>query len=414
MPNLITRRTMLAAPLAVLNAAERDWQVEISQLTFGPRHHYFGYIGHVKNTPWNGNGRYMVLLRTTFQDHMPAPHEAADVVLLDTRENNRITQVDQTRAWNPQQGTMFYWNPKAAETQLIFNDRDLKSNRVFTVLYDIAKRKRIKEYRFDDTPVANGGVAQNGGHFLAINYGRMARLRPVTGYPGAYDWNPETPAPDNDGIFLVEIESGKKRLLVSFKQLAEAVKKVRPNVEGKHLFINHTLWNRDDNRIYFYVRGDFERPGGINVPCTIHPDGSNLTVHTTFIGGHPEWEFGPRVIGDREGKQVIYDVDRMEIVDQIGTPEILPRPGGDVALSPDGKWFINGWKQGQENLYALVRRGDGAWVRTRGLPIDDWAGDLRLDPAPCWNRTSDQIAVPGIAEDAQRTRQTFLMRIRKV
>src|SRR6266545_6322615 len=232
MSHLLTRRSLIAAPFAAAALPARDWHVEISQLTRGPSHHYFGYIGHVQNTPWNGGDRYMALLRMGFQDHMPAPAEAADVVLVDTRNNNEITSLGRCHAWNPQQGTMFYWNPKAPDTQLIFNDRDLKTNRIFTVLYDVAARKRIREYRYDDTPIGNSGVAQKGAYFLGLNYGRLARLRPVTGYPGAYDWNPQTPAPDNDGIFLVEIESGKKRLLVSFRELAELVRTKRPDVAG--------------------------------------------------------------------------------------------------------------------------------------------------------------------------------------
>ncbi len=420
MDRLLTRRILLGAPLGLavpfdarVAKAARDWDVQITQLTHGPKHHFFGYIGHVKNTPWSGNGRYMVLLRVGFQDHMPAPDEAADVLLLDTENDNQGSVVDRCRAWNPQQGTMFYWNPKAPDTQLIFNDRDLKTNRVFTVLYDIANRKRIHEYRYDDTPFANSGVAQNGGFFLGINYGRLARLRPVTGYPGAYDWTGNAPAPENDGIFLAEIESGKKRLLVSFQQLAELIAGRRPDVKSKELFINHTLWNRDDNRIYFYVRADFERPGSIDIPCTIHPDGSNLTMHDQFIGGHPEWQFGSRIIGEVRGKQVIYDVDTQQIAGQIGNPEILPKPGGDCALSPDGKWFVNGYRQGREDIYVIVRLGDTSYVRTSGLPVDQWtSGELRCDPAPCWNRASDRIAVPAIADDRDRTRQTFLLQIK--
>ena len=38
-------------------------------------------------------------------------------------------------------------------------------------------------------------------------------------------------------------------------------------------------------------------------------------------------------------------------------------------------------------------------------------GPLRLDPAPCWNRTSDAIVVPGIAPDT--TRQMFLLELRE-
>jgi len=410
---MLTRRSFLWTPLAAkLAAATADWDLEMEQVTHGPKHHYFGYIGHVKNTPWNGNGRYMVLLRTGFQDHMPAPADAADVVLVDTERKNQVHAIDQSHAWNPQQGTMFYWNPKAADTQLIFNDRDLKTNHVFAVLFDVAKEKRIREYRYDDTPFGNSGVAQNGGYFLGLNYGRLARLRSVTGYPEAYDFTKGIAAPENDGIFIVEIESGKKRLLVSFRQLAELISAKRPDVVGKHLFINHTLWNRDDNRIYFYVRADFyAKTGRVDVPCTIHPDGSGLKAHP-YVGGHPEWEFGTHLVGDKDGRQVLYDVDKMEIVGNLGPKEILPASDADSALSPDGKWYVNGYRVGHEDFYAILRRGDNSYVRSQAFPIDNWIGtDLRLDPAPCWNRTSDAIAFPAIADDKERTRQTFVLRI---
>jgi hypothetical protein len=414
MNSAMARRTFLWTPFAAARAAAaRDWDVEIAPLTHGPKHHFFGYIGHVKNTPWNGNGRYMALLQTGFQDHMPAPAEAADVVLVDTERNNAVEAIDRSHAWNPQQGTMFYWNPRAADTQLIFNDRDLKTNHVFAVLYDIAKRKRIREYRYADTPFGNSGVAQNGGYFLGLNYGRMARLRSVTGYPEAFDCSNGVAAPANDGIFLVEIETGRKRLLVSFRQLAELIAPARPDVAGKHLFINHTLWNRDDNRIYFYVRGDFySKTGRLDIPCTIHPDGTGLTMHN-YIGGHPEWEFGTHLVGDSEGRQVLYDVDTKQIAGPLGPKEILPKADADSALSPDGKWYVNGYRVGHEDFYAVLRRSDDSFVRSRGMPVDNWIGsDLRLDPAPCWNRTSDTIAFPAIAEDKERTRQTFLLRIK--
>jgi len=404
---------MTLPPAASTSAGGAKWDVEIQQLTFGPEHHYFGYIGHVGNTPWNGNNRYLSLLRTTFQDRMPGPDDVADVVLVDTRNKNGIVAIDQCRAWNPQQGTMFYWNPKAPGTQLIFNDRDPKTNRVFAVLYDLAKHKRIHEFRFEDTPFGNSGVSRKGEFFLGLNYGRMAKLRQVTGYVGSHNWTDGVAAPDNDGIFITGIESGKKRILVSFRQLADLIAPTRPDVRDKHLFINHTLWNRNDDRIYFYVRGDFSaRIGKIDIPCTIHPDGTGLLMHQ-FIGGHPEWEFGSRVIGIKDRRQVLYDVDRQEITGQIGDPEILPQPDGDSALSPDGKWFVNGYRIGREHFYAVLNRNDGTFVKTRSLPVDNWVGgDLRLDPAPCWNRTNDAIAVPAIANDAGRTRQTFLLRIR--
>ena len=99
-----------------------------------------------------------------------------------------------------------------------------------------------------------GGVAADGSAWLGLNYGRLARLRLVPGYPGALDWSKEEPAPENDGMFIVDIETGKPRLLVSYRQLEDLVKEEKPDLKHTGLFINHTLWNRDCNRIYFIVR----------------------------------------------------------------------------------------------------------------------------------------------------------------
>ncbi|MBI4876915.1 MAG: hypothetical protein HY822_19940 [Acidobacteria bacterium] len=406
---------MIAPWLVLIFAAPAtEWKLEVQQLTFGPKNHFFGYIGHVKNIPWNGNGRYIVALRTGFQDRMPAPSDAAEVVLIDTLRGNRETVVDHTRGWNFQQGTMFYWNPRAPDTQLFFNDRDPKTNHVFTVLFDIAKKKRIREFRCAGTPFGNSGVAQNGGRFLGLNYGRLARLRPVTGYPQAFDWAREEAAPASDGIFLVDVASGASRLLVSYQTLAELVKPRHPDVAGKHLFINHTLWNRGDDRIYFYLRGDFDVPDRrLDIPCTIRPDGTGLTAHTLHIGGHPEWETGSRIIGSVDNRQIVYDVDRQEVVETIGGPEVFPKPGGDVALSPDGNLLVNGYREKDSNYYVVFRRRDGAFARTPGFAHPGrTSGELRVDGSPNWNRTSDQILFPGIAHDAGHTRQLFLIRLR--
>jgi hypothetical protein len=401
-------RVLLLALFWLTAAPAAELGVTIAQITFGPQHHFFGYIGHARTVPWNQSGRYILALRTAYQDHMPGPGDAAEVVLIDTRRNHLVIAVDRSRAWNFQQGTMFYWNPQAPETQFFFNDRDPRTNHVFTVLYDIEKKKRVREYRYPDTPFANSGVAQNGGWFLGINYGRLARLRPVTGYPGAFDWNPKEAAPANDGIFLVNTESGAKKLLVSFRQLAELV----PRAASTPLFINHTLWNRDDNRIYFYVRGNFDvKDGRIDVPCSIHPDGTGLAMHP-YIGGHPEWEAGPRVLGSLDGRYVLYDVDRREVVGGMGTPEVFPNSKDDGAFSPDQKWFVNGYRVKDQNFYVVFRRPDSAWVQTRGFPHPGWtSGDLRVDAAPRWNRTGDQILVGAIADDKERTRQLFVIRV---
>jgi hypothetical protein len=391
--------------------------MEVKQVTFGPKHHIFGYIGHVGNIPWNANNQYILALEFDHQDRMPGTEDSAKILLIDTRSNFAVRILDETRAWNPQQGTMLYWNPQAPATQFFFNDRDRKSGKIFTVLFDISageKGKRIREYRFDDTPVGNSGVAQKGGWFCAINYARLARLRPVTGYPGTWDWTEGQLHPKNDGVFKIDLNTGSKQLLVSFKQLADELRASRPDVDRRALFINHTLSNRESDRIFFFVRGDFaDTANRINASFVINPDGSGLTPMKQHIGGHPEWDEGHRMIGAVDKRQAVFDVDRQEVVDTIASPEIIPDPEGDIALSPDARWLVNGSSRGDQTSYLFFRRADGFHMRSRGFFRDRWlSGDLRIDPAPCWNRDGTAILFPSVAPDAEKTRQIFMIQLK--
>jgi hypothetical protein len=415
-----TRLSLLlpAALLTLLGTASlapgEERQVEARQITFGPRHHFFGYIGHAGTIPWNQSGRYIVALQTAFQDHMPGPGDAAEIVLLDTQHDYAIRQVAETRAWNFQQGTMLYWNPQAAETQLFFNDRDPATNQVFCVLLDIAQGpgdRRVREYRYADAPIGNSGVAQGGGCFAAINYGRLARLRPVTGYPKAFDFTAGLPHPDNDGIFRIDVGTGEKCLIVSYRQLRDLVRPVRRDIDAVELFINHTLWNRQNDRLFFFVRGDFDTGHRLDVPCVVHPDGSGLSMLKDHLGGHPEWDAGHRLIGKRGKELVVYDTDRQAFAEVLGGAGVFPNAGGDTALSPDGRWLVSGSSEKRGNSYVFFYRRDGSILRSPALARDHWtSGELRIDPAPCWNRDGTQVLAPGVADDAGRTRQLFLIR----
>ena len=380
------------------------------QITSGPKNHFFGYIGHVGTIPWNASGRYIVALRTDFVDRMPGPDDAAEVILLDTANDYEARSVDKTRGWNVQQGTMLYWNPQDPENQFFFNDRDPETGKVFCVLYDIAEGRRVREYRYEDTPIGNGGVSFDGKHFAGINYARMARLRPVTGYPGAWDWTEGTSAPEDDGVFLVDVDSGEKRLLVSFRELADALRREYPEIDSRPLFINHTLWSRTGERLFFFARANFRKPGRINASFTIARDGSGLRRQETHIGGHPEWDDGSRMIGSIAKRQAVFDVESQRIVSLIGDPELLPDPEGDIALSPDLAWLANGYKQDGELHYVIHNRRTGETYRAGGYDVyGRVSGDLRCDPAPRWNRTGDRLLIPGMTEDG--TRQMYLLRL---
>ena len=417
---IITCICLLALVSACSKVQESAFELEVTQITHGPKHHFFGYIGQCQTIPWNGTGQYILGMEIDTITRLPKPEEAATIFVIDTYDNNKMIKLDKTYAWNPQQGTMFYWNPNAPETQFFFNDRDVQTGKVFTVIYDIKEKKRVKEYRYEDTPIGNGGVAADGSAWLGLNYGRMARLRLVTGYPEAFDFSKDEIAPDNDGIFIIDISTGKKKLLVSFAQMAEKIKETDPNLHTG-LFINHSLWNRNSDMVYFFARAgwDGNRISGkrVNVPFTINSDGTGLTVHTQFIGGHPEWDEGYVMIGSAkdetgETRQVRYDVLKKEIIEYMGNPEVFPEPEGDVSLSPDANWLVNGYEDDDKkmNYHTIFRRSDGAYSR-EGVYNGGYTPnrDIRIDAAPRWNRSNDAILVPG--KDKDETRQMFQIKV---
>jgi hypothetical protein len=393
-----------------------ELSTEARQITFGPRHHFFGYFGHVRTTPWNASGRHLVALRTEFQDRMPKPGETADIVLLDAQNDYAARFVDRTRAWNFQQGTMLYWNPLAPETQFFFNDRDPSTHEVFCVLFDTSKGangERVAEYRYKDVSFGNGGVAQQGGWFLGINYGRLARLRPVTGYPGAHDGTAGRAGhPTDDGVFKVNAKTKEKQLLVSFQQLADALRDKHPDIDQKELFINHTLWSREDSQVFFFVRADFEtRAKRLDVPFTMRADGSDLRPLAMHIGGHPEWASDRQLIGLRGKDQILFDVEDQTITGTLGAPGTFPNPGGDIALSADGQWFVNGHSDKGKNYYTILHRTDGSVTRTAGFDQGGYTtGELRIDPSPNWNRDGTQLMV--VAVDAEKSRQMFVITVK--
>ncbi len=396
----------------------QNLKVEIEQVTFGSNHHFFGYIGQSLTIPWNKKGNRLICLSSPFHDHLPGKGEAANVKLihLDRKKKGhyKIEKLDESRGWNPQQGTMFYWNPHHPNHQFFFNDRDPKTGVVFTVLYDVKKHQRVKSYHYKNQSFGNSGVCPSGKYFLAINYARMGRLRPVTGYKESFDWTDGVTAPKEDGIAIINIETAGKKILISFEQMARGLERNGFDVKDRNLFINHTLWSRDGQWIYFFVRAgwksDKDGRKGLNAACSIKVDGSQFIAGHQHIGGHPEWLNATQIIGSKDNQQVIYDILQKKIIGTLGSLDIFPRPEGDISLSPDGQWLINGYNnKSGSNFYTILNLRSGAWVKTPSFDTGIYKKDLRIDPAPRWNHDNNQVLVSGL--DKRGIRQLFIISI---
>ena len=409
-----------AAAFSLVASVAAEPTATVEQITHGPKHHFFGYVGHGGTIPWNASGRYIVGLRTDFHDRMPTPDEAADVVLIDTQNDFRVEAVDRTLAWNLQQGTMLFWVPGAADSRFLFNDKDPETGVVFTVLYDIKERHRVKEFRFGNESIANGGVSPARDEFAGINYGKITRSREVISYPGASDHTAdENPAnPDSDGLFRIDIQTGDRQLLVSYTQLSDLILRTPKNIErlgapDKYpIYVHHTMWSRDGEWIFFLVRGkQNKRP---DQACVVRRDGTDL--QKVPYAGHPEWSAkNELVLGstkpEHAGAFNLWDIAAQKWSGVIGGPGVFADTIDDNALSPDEKWYVGSQKRGALCFYTFYRFEDSYSFESPGIPTKAGGGVTRIDPAPRWNRSGDTILAPGLAADG--TRQLFLVRMRQ-
>jgi hypothetical protein len=71
---LVISLSITSITLTAKSEEPRQLTIRSQKITSGPMNHFFGYIGHVQNIPWNGDGRYIIALRSSFQNRMPGPN----------------------------------------------------------------------------------------------------------------------------------------------------------------------------------------------------------------------------------------------------------------------------------------------------------------------------------------------------
>ncbi|MCD7777448.1 MAG: hypothetical protein LUH47_02975 [Clostridiales bacterium] len=163
-------------------------------------------------------------------------------------EDNKYIPFASTNAWCWQQGSRLRWHP-LNEDIVLFNDVD--NGKYITRLYNIAENKEI-------TTLCDAlyDVDNNFTYGLSLNFSRLQRLRPGYGYSVLPDKSADKAAPDDDGIFYIDIKDNRKKLLISLSELAAEVS----DEQADQHYINHISISPDGKRFMFFhiwtLKGD--------------------------------------------------------------------------------------------------------------------------------------------------------------
>ncbi len=372
-------------------------------VTKGPKHHFFGYYGIC---PWDITGRYMLCLESGFHERPPTAADTAVVGLVEMA-TGRFEPLAETRAWNLQQGAMLHWLPSAPDRLIVFNDR--QGDRFVSVVLDIHTGKR----RVLPRPVS--GLSRDGRWAVSLNYARLASLRPVVGYAGLPDLFADQLHPAEDGIYLMDLESGDARVLLSYEEGYAHLRHI-PEAGERKLWYNHTIFNRDDSRLSFVVR--WNEPGieirrTILVSCSVQ--GGDLRTISELGASHFDWRnrnelFGWYTTPDGPG-YYLYNDDTGQHR-RIGR-EVLTRDG-HCSFTRDGRWVVTDTGPDGERLQTLKLwdwEGERQVILGQFYAAPQFTGQVRCDLHPRWNRDDTQVAFDSVHEGA---RQVYLIDVSHV
>jgi hypothetical protein len=175
--------------------------------------------------------------------------------MVDTQDNDRWIDLGGSNAWNWQQGCMLQWVP-GSDRDVAWNDRE--GGRFVTRVLD------VKSGRTRTLPNPFYTFSPDGQTAFAPDFARLDVTRPGYGYATGAErdiWRLK-PAPDDIGIWRMDVATGKQRLLFS---LAEAAKipftgpAAAAFTPGSVHWFNHLLCNTDGTRLFFLHR--WRNPG---------------------------------------------------------------------------------------------------------------------------------------------------------
>ncbi|NOU61295.1 hypothetical protein [Marinifilum caeruleilacunae] len=378
----------------------------LSTLTEGPNHHFFGYYG---TSPWNGNESTMVGLESSFHDRMPEPGEKAKIGLIDPN-SGEFTPITETLAWNLQQGAMLHWNPTHPNKEIIFNDRI--NNEMASIRLDIETGQKTI------LPRTISAVSKKGKFALSLTYGRLSRMRKVVGYADAVDPYANEAHPYKDGVFLIDLEKNKAKLVVSIAEVFDKSVGKYPFLANRHIWFNHTDINPSGTRFLFLARSRNEKGKIDSAMFTANMDGSDLKMVIPFGTGvsHFGWRNDTEIVATYKNpktKEYMHYLftDGENDFSIIGENFIIDN--GHCTFSPDGRYLATDRTEDDSNSTSLwlfdLELNKGLMLANIAVPHYKYLhSDTRCDFHPRWNPAGNKICFDAV-DTATHTRQMHLI-----
>lgn len=392
---------MVATAVAEENTVDFPAVSACQAMTTGPREHLFASYYGINS--WDSTQRYATVLQTDIQDRLPTEEDPAVLGMVDMN-TMEFLPLTETRAWNFQQGCMAHWLGSSPDSLIIYND--IRKNRFVSVIMNVHSGEEIKTI-----PYPISAVSPNGKEAVSINFSRLRNTRTDYGY-GGNGQNAKTKVqfPEDDGLFIVDLETGEAKLIVSIAQ----VKKMVPEIPEEGLeYFNHTLFSRNGSKVFWLARAV---PHRNTTSLTVNRDGTDLQrcFPDGWEGSHFDWlnDEELMVTANFKGKQyahVLFSVGEQNYK-RLGNG--LLDYDGHGTFSPNEKWMITDTYPSrglrEQKIYLMDMETESVLPLGRYVQPEEFTGHWRCDLHCRWSPKGNMI---GFNSTHTGSRQVYIIRL---
>ncbi|MBN2269759.1 MAG: hypothetical protein JXN61_04040 [Sedimentisphaerales bacterium] len=377
---------------------------KIRAITRGPKYHWFAYYDKLQFDP---TGRYALGMEVDFEHRSPMAEDVIKIGMVDLKDEDHWTELGQTNAWCWQQGCMLQWRP-GSNDEILWNDR--RDDQFISHILNVrTKTKRTLSFPFYT-------ISPDGRTAVAPDFRRIQDMRPGYGYPGLPDPYKDQLAPKDSGIFRIDLETGKRDLIISIEEITKLGKIPGDPKNAKHYF-NHLLFNTDGSRFIFLHRWIDEGRRRTRM-LTARPDGSQINiVDDSGYTSHFIWRDPDHILAwsrhPSNGSAFYLFTDGTKDVEVVGKDVMTV--DGHCSYLPDKRWILNdGYpsKQRNQNVYLYDTR-TGKRILLGAFPSPpQYTGEWRCDTHPRFSPDGKSVVI-----DSPHTgtgRQMHLIDISKI
>lgn len=234
------------APFA--SAAEKRLP-PVRTITHGPKHHWFGYYDKLEFDPTN---RFVLSNQVDFEGRTPRADDTIAVGMIDTGDDDKWIELGTSTSWGWQQGCMLQWRPRSS-SEVVWNDRDGDQH--------VCRIMDVKTRKMRTLPRPVYALSPDGKWAITADFSRIQRMRPGYGYVGLTDPCHSEHAPENSGVWKMNLDTGESQLVFSLADAAK-IKYQGQSLADKWNYFNHLLISPDSSRFIVLHRWkDSQRSG---------------------------------------------------------------------------------------------------------------------------------------------------------